>query len=270
MPIAEALSTLTALSPLDGRYRGKVAALAEHFSEYALIRERVRVELAWLEALADEPGIVELSAFSATTRQKLSHTARDFGVADAERVKAIERTTNHDVKAVEYWLKERFADAPEIARAAEFIHFACTSEDINNLAYGLMIAGARRDVLMPALTALIADLRTLAHQHAELPMLARTHGQPATPTTLGKEMANVVVRLERAAIEFGAVLPGKLNGAVGNTTRIWPRIRTSIGKRWRGALSRDSECSSMPTRPRSSRMTRWLRCSMRWREPIPS
>ena len=216
MPIAEALSTLTALSPLDGRYRGKVAALAEHFSEYALIRERIRVELAWLEALADEPAIVEVPAFSAAARQKLWQTARDFGVSDAERVKAIERTTNHDVKAVEYWLKERFADVPEIARAAEFIHFACTSEDINNLAYGLMIAGARSDVLMPALTALTADLRSLAHQHAGLPMLARTHGQPATPTTLGKEIANVVVRLERAGIEFGAVLPGKLNGAVGN------------------------------------------------------
>ena len=146
MPIAEALSTLTALSPLDGRYRAKVAALAEHFSEYALIRERVRVELRWLEALADEPGIVEISAFSATARQKLSQTARDFSIADAERVKAIERTTNHDVKAVEYWLKERFADVPEIARAAEFIHFACTSEDINNLAYGLMIEIGRAHV----------------------------------------------------------------------------------------------------------------------------
>ena len=216
MPIAEALSTLTALSPLDGRYRGKVAALAEHFSEYALIRERVRVELAWLEALADEPAIVEVPAFGAATREKLSQTAHDFSVSDAERVKAIERTTNHDVKAIEYWLKERFAGVPEVARAAEFIHFACTSEDINNLAYGLMIAGARRDVLMPALTALIDDLRSLAHQHAALPMLARTHGQPATPTTLGKELANVVVRLERALIDIGVVLPGKLNGAVGN------------------------------------------------------
>jgi len=217
MPIAEALSTLTALSPLDGRYRGKVAALAEHFSEYALIRERIRVELGWLEALADELGIVEISPFSAATRQQIAQAGRDFSVADAERVKAIERTTNHDVKAVEYWLKERFSGVPEIARAAEFIHFACTSEDINNLAYGLMIAGARRGVLMPALTALVADLRSLAHRHAALPMLARTHGQPATPTTLGKEMANVVVRLERAVDEFGAAaLPGKLNGAVGN------------------------------------------------------
>ena len=217
MPIAEALSTLTALSPLDGRYRGKVAALAEHFSEYALIRERVRVELGWLEALADEPGVVEVSPFSAATRQGLSQAARDLSVVDAERVKAIERTTNHDVKAVEYWLKERFADLPEVARAAEFIHFACTSEDINNLAYGRMIDGARRGVLMPALAALIADLRSLAHQHAALPMLARTHGQPATPTTLGKEIANVVARLERSATEFGSArLSGKLNGAVGN------------------------------------------------------
>jgi len=217
MPTAEALSTLTALSPLDGRYRDKVAALAGHFSEYALIRERVRVELAWLEALADEPGVAEVSSFSTATRQKISQAGSDFSVADAERIKAIERTTNHDVKAVEYWLKERFSDLPEVARAAEFIHFACTSEDINNLAYSLMIDGARRGVLMPALTGLIADLRSLAHRHAALPMLARTHGQPATPTTLGKEMANVVVRLERAAEEFGdAVLPGKLNGAVGN------------------------------------------------------
>jgi len=217
MPIAEALSTLTALSPLDGRYRGKVAALAEYFSEYALIRERIRVELGWLEALADEPGIVEVSAFSAATRQQIARAGRDFSVADAEGVKAIERTTNHDVKAVEYWLKERFSGVPEIARAAEFIHFACTSEDINNLAYSLMIAGARGGVLMPALAALIDDLRSLAHRHAALPMLSRTHGQPATPTTLGKEMANVVVRLERAVNQFGtAALAGKLNGAVGN------------------------------------------------------
>jgi adenylosuccinate lyase len=217
MPIAEALSTLTALSPLDGRYRAKVAPLAEHFSEYALIRERVRVELAWLEALADEPGITEVSPFSEGAREQIAQAGREFSVADAERIKAIERTTNHDVKSVEYWLKERFSDLPGIARATEFIHFACTSEDINNLAYGLMIAGARRAVLLPALTVLVGDLRSLAHRHADLPMLARTHGQAATPTTLGKEMANVVARLERATGEFGAaVLPGKLNGAVGN------------------------------------------------------
>jgi adenylosuccinate lyase len=187
--MAHDLSALTALSPLDGRYAAKVAALSAHFSEYGLIRHRVRVELAWLVALP----------------------------ADAERVKAIERVTNHDVKAVEYWLKERFADVPEVARAAEFIHFACTSEDINNLSHGLALAGARGEILLPALRAVAADLRGLAHAQAAVPLLSRTHGQPATPSTLGKEMANVCARLERqvAAIER-VPLKGKINGAVGN------------------------------------------------------
>ena len=217
MPGAETLSTLTALSPLDGRYRGKVAALAHYFSEFALIRERVRVEACWLEALSDEPRISEVAPFGAATRELMQTAVRDFSLDDAARVKALERTTNHDVKAVEYWMKERFASVPEIARASEFIHFACTSEDINNLAYGLMLAGARREVLKPALDALIGRLRALAHEHAALPMLARTHGQAATPTTLGKEIANVVARLDRAAGEFTAIaLPGKINGAVGN------------------------------------------------------
>jgi adenylosuccinate lyase len=217
MPNADALTPLTALSPLDGRYRTKVAALAEYFSEYGLIRERIRVELAWLEALSDEPGVTEVKPFSSAARVLLAAAASEFTVADAEQVKAIERRTNHDVKAMEYWLKERFATAPEIAAASEFIHFACTSEDINNLAYGCMVRAARRDVLLPALAALTADLRALAHAHADLPMLSRTHGQPATPTTLGKEMANVVARLERAVSAFAAVpLPGKINGAVGN------------------------------------------------------
>jgi adenylosuccinate lyase len=217
MPNADALSPLTALSPLDGRYRTKVAALAEYFSEYGLIRERIRVELAWLEALSSEPGVTEVLPFSNNARAMLAAAATGFTVADAERVKAIERTTNHDVKAMEYWLKERFAEAPEIAAASEFIHFACTSEDINNLAYGCMVLAARRDVLLPALAALIADLRALAHAHADRPMLSRTHGQAATPTTLGKEMANVVARLERAVGAFAAApLPGKVNGAVGN------------------------------------------------------
>jgi adenylosuccinate lyase len=212
-----ALTALTALSPLDGRYRSKVAALAQYFSEYGLIRQRVHVELAWLQALADEPGVTEVSPFSAPTRTLLARAAAEFTVADAERVKAIEKTTNHDVKAVEYWLKEHFAAVPEIARASEFIHFACTSEDINNLAHGVMLAGARREVLLPELGALIADLRALARTHAALPMLGHTHGQPATPTTLGKEMANVVARLERALPAFAqAALPGKINGAVGN------------------------------------------------------
>ena len=220
MPTADApasLTALTALSPLDGRYRRKVAALAPYFSEYGLIRHRVQVELAWLEALADEPGISEVAPFSASTRELLSGAFAAFTVADAERVKAIEQTTNHDVKAVEYWLKERFAAVPEIARASEFIHFACTSEDINNLAYGMMLAGARREVLLPQLEGLTAELRALAHAHAALPMLGRTHGQAATPTTLGKELANVVARLERAREAFAhSALPGKINGAVGN------------------------------------------------------
>jgi adenylosuccinate lyase len=211
------LSVLTALSPLDGRYRNKLAGLAEHFSEYGLIRHRVHVELVWLQALADEGGVAEVPPFSASARALLAAACKDFSVADAERVKAIEQKTNHDVKAVEYWLKERFAAMPEIARAAEFIHFACTSEDINNLAYGLMLLESRRTVLVPAITALIADLRALARAHAALPMLGRTHGQPATPTTLGKEIANVVARLESALPAFAdAMLPGKINGAVGN------------------------------------------------------
>jgi adenylosuccinate lyase len=212
-----ALSALTALSPLDGRYREKVGSLAEHFSEYGLIRNRIKVELAWLVALADEHAIAEVPGFSPDTRKALAAATADFRAADAERVKSIERTTNHDVKAVEYWMKQRFADTPEVAHAAGFIHFACTSEDINNLAYASMLLEARRAVLLPEIEGLVADLRALAHAHAALPMLGRTHGQPATPTTLGKEIANVVARLERALPAFaGARLSGKINGAVGN------------------------------------------------------
>ena len=215
LPAAE--SALTALSPLDGRYAGKVAALREHFSEYGLIRARVRVELAWLLALADEPALPEVPAFAPGTRAVLDAVAAEFSVADAERVKAIERTTNHDVKAVEYWLKERFAGVPEVARVGEFIHFACTSEDINNLAHALLLGEARRAILLPELAAIETALRDLAHAHAAVPMLARTHGQPATPTTLGKEMANVCARLTQAIAAIGRVtVKGKLNGAVGN------------------------------------------------------
>src|SRR5215470_674636 len=217
MPKAAELSALTALSPLDGRYREKLTALAEHFSEYGLIRDRIRVELAWLQALSDEPRIGEVAPFAPATRTLLEEAISGFGPADAERVKTIERTTNHDVKAMEYWMKQRFASVPEIARASEFIHFACTSEDINNLAYALMIAEARRAVLVPQIEELLSNLRALARAHADLPMLSRTHGQPATPTTLGKEVANVVARLERALPAFAAArLPGKINGAVGN------------------------------------------------------
>ena len=216
-PIPDAVAALTALSPLDGRYAAKVGALRDQFSEFGLIRARVRIEIAWLVALADEPALAEVPPFAPETRAALDAVAAGFSVADAERVKAIERTTNHDVKAVEYWLKERLASVPEVARVAEFIHFACTSEDINNLAHGLMLAESRRAILVPALREAAAELRRLAHAHAAVPMLARTHGQPATPTTLGKEMANVCARLERAvaAVEQVALL-GKINGAVGN------------------------------------------------------
>ncbi|MBK8740717.1 MAG: adenylosuccinate lyase [Betaproteobacteria bacterium] len=208
---------LLCLSPLDGRYLAKVAALREHFSEFALLRCRVRVEIAWLVALADEPAIREVPPFSSAARTVLQQTADQFGIVDAAAIKAIETRTNHDVKAVEYWLKERFIDQPEIARAAEFIHFACTSEDINNLSHALMLQGARREVLLPALESIAGSLRGLAHAHAGQPMLSRTHGQAATPTTLGKELANVVARLDRqiAAIA-GQPLLGKMNGAVGN------------------------------------------------------
>jgi adenylosuccinate lyase len=210
-------TALTALSPLDGRYAAKVAPLAAHFSEFGLIRARVRIEIAWLIALSEEPAIAEVAPFSAAARAALDAATASFSPADAERVKEIERTTNHDVKAVEYWLKEIFAGTPEIARVGEFIHFACTSEDINNLAHGLTLAEARRAILLPALRDLAEALRALAHAHAAVPMLSRTHGQPATPTTLGKEMANVYARLERqiAAIER-VPLKGKVNGAVGN------------------------------------------------------
>jgi adenylosuccinate lyase len=209
--------TLTALSPLDGRYRSKLSALSEYFSEFALIRQRIRIELAWLAALADEPGIAEVPAFPPAARAELNAVAKSFSPADAARVKDIERTTNHDVKAVEYWLKERLASQPDIAKVLEFVHFACTSEDINNLAHGIALAEARRDLLLPALHDIVASLRELAHAHAAQPMLGRTHGQPATPTTLGKEMANVVARLERAIASFGRVpVKGKMNGAVGN------------------------------------------------------
>ena len=208
---------LTALSPLDGRYAAKVDALREQFSEFALIRQRMRVEVAWLLALAAEPAITEVPPFSDDARATLDAVVSSFSVGDAARVKTIERTTNHDVKAVEYWLKERLASSPEIVRVAEFVHFACTSEDINNLAYGIALEEARRNTLLPLLESVAADLRALAHAHADVPMLARTHGQPATPTTLGKEFANVYARLERQIAALARLpIKGKLNGAVGN------------------------------------------------------
>ena len=210
-------AALLALSPLDGRYAGKVDALRPIFSEYGLLKARVKVEVEWLLALAAEPGIVELSPFSDAAVARLRALASAFSTADAARVKEIERTTNHDVKAVEYFIKERLKDDAELGPSLEFVHFACTSEDINNLSYALMLEQGRSEVLLPALDKVIEQLRALAHAQAAQPMLSRTHGQTASPTTLGKEIANVVARLQRQRRQIAAVeLTGKINGAVGN------------------------------------------------------
>ena len=211
------LSALTALSPLDGRYHGKVDALRIHFSEFGLIRYRVLIEIEWLKALSLESGIKELPPFSAATITMLDQLAAQFSEADAEQIKLIERRTNHDVKAIEYWLREKLDSNKETADKLEFIHFACTSEDINNLSHALMLKNGRNEVMLPALDTLISRLRSHAHQLAVMPMLCRTHGQTATPSTLGKEMANVVHRLERGRERIaGVALLGKINGAVGN------------------------------------------------------
>ena len=212
-----ALSPLTALSPLDGRYSTKVEPLRQYFSELGLIRYRVRVEVEWLKALAAEPAIAEVQPFSAATAQELDQLVGSFSEADGAAVKVIEARTNHDVKAIEYFLKERLAGNAEVATVAEFIHFACTSEDINNLCHALMLKAARDDVMLPALDKIIERLTAMAHDLADASMLAHTHGQPASPTTLGKEMANVVARLKRARVHIAGVkLLGKINGAVGN------------------------------------------------------
>jgi len=212
MPLTE----LSALSPLDGRYARKTDALRPILSEAGFMHHRVKVEIAWLMALA-EAGFDELKPFSPESKAVLASIENDFSQEDAERIKAIEATTNHDVKAVEYWLKEKVQGLPEFVAASEFIHFACTSEDINNTSHGMMLKTARDTVLLPNLSKLIDRLTELAHQHAEVPMMSRTHGQPASPTTLGKEIANVVARLRRAAQHIAAVeILGKMNGAVGN------------------------------------------------------
>ena len=210
-------SPLAALSPLDGRYSRGADPLRAYFSEQALIRYRTRIEIEWLQALAGEKAIKELGGFSPATVASFAALVKEFSDADAERIKAIEAETNHDVKAIEYWLKSRLAQNEEAQRALEFVHFACTSEDINNLSYALMVAESRDKVMLPKLDELVAALRALARRHAELPMLSRTHGQAATPTTLGKEMANFAHRLARARQRIAAVaILGKINGAVGN------------------------------------------------------
>lgn len=214
---AMSLTTLNALSPLDGRYQSKLDALRPYFSEYALIKHRAWVEIEWLKALASASELAEIAPFSTETINELDAAITNFNEADASQVKAIEARTNHDVKALEYWLKEKFDGNAEVKKASEFIHFACTSEDINNLSHGLMLKSARDSVMLPFLNSLIARLTELAEQLAEQPMLSRTHGQTASPTTMGKELANVVYRLQRQQKQLIANdILGKINGAVGN------------------------------------------------------
>ena len=211
------LTTLNALSPLDGRYQSKLDALRPYFSEYALIKHRAWVEIEWLKALSAAPALQEIAPFSEETIKELESAIANFNEADATQVKAIEARTNHDVKALEYWLKEKFESNTEVKKASEFIHFACTSEDINNLSHGLMLKGARDNVILPFLNNVIARLTELATQLADTPMLSRTHGQAASPTTVGKEFANVVYRLQRQQQQFqNNEILGKINGAVGN------------------------------------------------------
>jgi adenylosuccinate lyase len=211
------LSALTAISPIDGRYASKTMPLRPFTSEFGLIRYRVFVEVRWLETLAAHAQIPEVPAFSSVAQALLQQVLADFSEADAARIKTIERTTNHDVKAVEYFLREKFTAVPELANLSEFIHFACTSEDINNLSYALMLRDVRNEVLLPQMDSLITVIGKLAAAYAEMPMLSRTHGQPASPTTLGKELANVAYRLQRQRQQVASVkLLGKINGAVGN------------------------------------------------------
>lgn len=211
------LTSLTAVSPVDGRYGSRTTALRPIFSEYGLIRNRVLVEVRWLQRLAAHASITEVAPFSDSANAALNELAENFQLEHAERVKEFERTTNHDVKAVEYLLKEQAQKLPELAKVTEFIHFACTSEDINNLSHALMLREGRDDVLLPLMRKLAESLRALSVEFADVPMLSRTHGQPASPTTLGKEFANVVYRLERQIAQVAAIpLLGKMNGAVGN------------------------------------------------------
>ena len=211
------LSALTAVSPIDGRYESKTAALRDIFSEYGLIRARVEVEVRWLQQLARHEKIAEVQPFTGNSNQILDDIVSQFSLQDAERIKEIERTTNHDVKAVEYFLKEKVKGDEQLASVSEFIHFACTSEDINNLSHALMLRAGRDQVLLPAMNQIISEIAGLAKKFADVPMLSRTHGQTASPTTVGKELANVVARLRRQVKQIHDVeLLGKINGAVGN------------------------------------------------------
>jgi adenylosuccinate lyase len=238
---------LTALSPLDGRYAGKVDALREHFSEFGLIKSRLKVEIEWLKALAAEPHFSEIAAFSPSTVAELDALVAAFGPEQAAEVKAIEATTNHDVKALEYWIKDKTKGNAEVVKVSEFIHFACTSEDINNLSHALMCQGARQQAMLPTLDKVIARLVELAHAYADIPMMSRTHGQPATPSTMGKEMANVAYRLQRARARIAAVeLLGKINGAVGNYNA---HLAAYPGYDWEGFAKRFVESLGLVFNP---------------------
>ena len=239
------LSALSAVSPIDGRYARKIESLRAIFSEYGLIRYRLQVEIGWLQRLAQCEQIKELPTFSASTQSALESIISDFGTAQAQQVKDIEKTTNHDVKAVEYFIKQQIEGHAELQAVSEFIHFACTSEDINNVAHALMLQTARDEVLLPLIDGVIQQLSSLAHEHADLPMMSRTHGQPASPTTLGKELANIVYRLRRQREQIAAVsLLAKMNGAVGNYNAHlsaypevdWPELARgyieSLGLQW--------------------------------------
>jgi adenylosuccinate lyase len=239
------LTALTAISPVDGRYADKTKALRPFFSEYGLLKARVEVELRWLHLLGANAGIPEVPKLSPEAENFINAMINDFSVDDAQAIKDIERTTNHDVKAVEYFIKNKFAANNELNAVKEFVHFACTSEDINNTAYGIMLKNAREQVILPEMDTIIAALQKLAHEHAATPMMSRTHGQPASPTTLGKEIANVVKRLELQRTHVAAVLLyGKMNGAVGNYNAHlaaypdvdWPMMAhafvTGLGLRW--------------------------------------
>lgn len=239
------LTALTAISPVDGRYAGKTEALRPFFSEYGLLRARVEVELRWLHLLGNNAEIEEVPKLSEEAESFINDMIANFSVEDAAEIKDIERTTNHDVKAVEYFIKKKFKANAELNAVSEFVHFACTSEDINNTAYGIMLKNGREQVILPEMDNVIAAIRNLAQQHVDTPMMSRTHGQPASPTTLGKELANVVQRLELQRTHVAAVLLyGKMNGAVGNYNAHyaaypevdWPMMAhafvTGLGLRW--------------------------------------
>ena len=241
------VSPLRALSPTDGRYADKVDGLRDVFSEYGLIRFRVLVEIRWLQCLADESAITELAPLSTVMKDVLNAIVDGFSLDDAERVKEIETKTNHDVKAVEYFIRERLGDGPETPALKDFLHFACTSEDINNLAYALMLRAARKDVLLPTMRDIRTQLRTMARDQATQPMLSRTHGQTASPTTLGKEIANVVARLDRAQQQFRDIeVRGKFNGAVGNFNA---HVLTYPDVDWPGVSGRFVESLGLDSNP---------------------